>query len=84
MSRPYKVLYFFYFSQAYDSSSEVLLREVIHYHFTSWPDHGVPSQILPFLSMVKQISKDFKKGKNKFYGKMLIISYTIFPKSKVI
>ena len=29
-------------------------REIQQFHYTSWPDHGVPSQILPVLSFIRK------------------------------
>ena len=32
------------------------------YHFTSWPDHGVPEHVGPILNYVKKIKADSNKG----------------------
>ena len=29
-------------------------REIHQFHYTSWPDHGVPCQILPVLSFIRK------------------------------
>lgn len=41
-----------------DASSK---REINQFHFTSWPDHGVPTEpsaVLSFLMRIKQVGND--------------------------
>ncbi|CAK9297885.1 unnamed protein product [Gordionus sp. m RMFG-2023] len=48
-----------------DSKSN-LSRQVYHFHYTSWPDFGVPSepgQFLTFLSRIKRIEAESRGGK---------------------
>merc|ERR1712139_350277 len=33
-------------------------RELSHYWYTAWPDHGVPSRIDPILKMLKAVNMD--------------------------
>ncbi|QQP42113.1 Uncharacterized protein FKW44_016677, partial [Caligus rogercresseyi] len=32
-------------------------REILQYHYTSWPDHGVPAHPLPVLSFIRRSSR---------------------------
>ena len=32
-------------------------RRVLHYHFTQWPDHGVPASKLCLISFIKRVRK---------------------------
>ena len=38
-------------------------RKVIHYHFTSWPDHGVPEYAGPILNYLRRINAQHKPTK---------------------
>ena len=51
-----------FFLQCYDLNSENLT--VTHYHFTSWPDFGVPDHAMPFLKFIIRVRKDHDKNKN--------------------
>ena len=35
-------------------------REVIQYHFTSWPDHGVPEYAGPILNYMRRLKAKHK------------------------
>ena len=37
---------------------------ISHYHFTSWPDHGVPQFATSLISFIKRVQKDHNKDKN--------------------
>ena len=43
--------------------------KVVQYHFTSWPDHGVPKTSAPFISFIRRV----QKGYNKDLGKPLLV-----------
>ena len=36
---------------------------VTHYHFTSWPDHGVPLQTTSMLELLREVRKSHNRGK---------------------
>ena len=36
---------------------------VSHYHFTSWPDHGVPQFATSLIGFIKRVQKDHDKDK---------------------
>ena len=37
-------------------------REVAHYWFTKWPDHGVPTATGPFIDFILETRKSVKAG----------------------
>ena len=37
---------------------------ISHYHFTSWPDHGVPQFATSLIRFIKRLQKDHNKEKN--------------------
>ena len=37
--------------------------KVVQYHFTSWPDHGVPEYVSPMLAFHRRISADHKSAR---------------------
>ena len=46
--------------QSNDSSSKPL--KVTHYHFTAWPDHGVPADKTCMLAFIKRVRKTHPVG----------------------
>ena len=36
--------------------------EIVQYHFTAWPDHGVPESTAPILVLQKTVMADWKKN----------------------
>ena len=38
-------------------------RDVLQYHFTSWPDHGVPESAGPILNYLRRIKDRHKSDK---------------------
>ena len=34
--------------------------KVTQFHFTSWPDHGVPQYVSPILAFHRRVKKDYK------------------------
>jgi protein tyrosine phosphatase len=42
---------------------------VTQYHFTSWPDHGVPKFATSLISFIRRV----QKGHNKSSGKCLLV-----------
>ena len=39
------------------SEADCKPRRVFHYHFTQWPDHGVPASKLCLISFIKRVRK---------------------------
>lgn len=37
--------------------------KVVQYHFTSWPDHGVPEYVSPMLAFHRRISAEHKSAR---------------------
>ena len=37
--------------------------QVTHFHYTAWPDHGVPQSATSILSFVRRVQKAHDKGK---------------------
>ena len=37
------------------NEEECEVRKIYHYHFTSWPDHGVPEYAGPILTYLKKV-----------------------------
>ena len=50
--------YFWQFS----SSSEGAMK-VTHFHFTAWPDHGVPDYATPILAFHRRVKNEHKPSK---------------------
>ena len=48
-----------YVSSQLTGSSECC-HLVTHYHFTSWPDHGVPEYATPILAFHRRIKREHK------------------------
>ena len=44
-----------------DGCSKTIPHTLTHYHFTSWPDHGVPQFATSLLSFIKRVQKDRSK-----------------------
>ena len=41
------------------------IRLIHHFHFTAWPDHGVPRYATPLLEFRKKVDKIHKRKNNK-------------------
>lgn len=41
------------------------IRLIRHFHFTAWPDHGVPRYATPLLEFRKKVDKIHKRKSNK-------------------
>ena len=53
-------------------SSSEYPRMITHYHFTSWPDHGVPEYGTPILAFHRRIRKDYKPCKGTHCGSLQV------------
>ena len=38
-------------------------RMVTQYHYTAWPDHGVPKFATPLLSFIRRINREYPKNR---------------------
>ena len=50
-------------SQVSGIKSEI--RLIYHFHFTAWPDHGVPKYATSLLEFQKKVDKQHKRKNNK-------------------
>ena len=41
------------------------IRLIYHFHFTAWPDHGVPKYATALLEFHKKVDKQHKRKSNK-------------------
>ena len=39
------------------------MRVVTQYHYTAWPDHGVPKFATPLLSFIRRINREYPKNR---------------------
>ena len=55
-----------YFSSLHPPQADSDEKDLVisHYHFTSWPDHGVPQFATSLISFIKRVQKDHNKDKN--------------------
>jgi len=47
------------------------VREVVQFHFTSWPDHGVPQYATAMLAMIRRVRHHYDNGRGG-EGPMLV------------
>ena len=70
-SKSYQVIRTFILS---DGSKE---KSVIQYHFTSWPDHGVPSSARQLLEFTEEVKKGYDPSEGPMVVHCRLVDYLI-------
>ena len=52
-----KIIDCYYYLLSQDDEPDIPLLEVTQFHFTAWPDHGVPSNTSVMLNIIRRVRK---------------------------